>query len=357
VEGTAEERTNERVAVQYRPRGSDGAWRAAGPEGSFTPDNDHSFSGSFELPDGVDAVELQVVALVPWGPGRDGDEPGAPRFATAEVPRECEDRPLAASQRLDCATGAVGVRARNVGSGTLTAEVVVDRVVVRQLTITSGASAELVVPVLVGRPTPIEVRSGGFVASEQVHGADCEVEGPTAVVVERCGAPLGRLVVLATGAGAPVDAEVGVRGTTVATATIEPGTVLQRTLEVPSTALPVEVRLDGQVAAAGLTGGCDGPVAGLLGCGTSGRPACDLSATRPTTPPPPPPPPPPLQIEGAGPTLPHTGPAQRAIGLLLGGALLLGGGVVLAARDRGRPAPSALGAALEPYRQRWWDDL
>jgi LPXTG-motif cell wall-anchored protein len=357
VEGSAADRTNDRVAVEFRPTGTDGAWRAAGPEGSFTEGDDFSFTGAFDLPEGVDEVELRVTALVPWGPDRDGASPGAPRFATAAVPSACQGQPLAASQQLDCATGGVTVQARNVGTAALVAEVVVDRNVVRELEVPPGGEATLVVPVLAGRATPVEVRAGSFVASAQVHGADCTVEGPTAVVVERCGAPLGRLVVLATGADRAVNAQVVVRGTTVDEASIEPGTVLQRTLEVPATSLPVEVRLDGQVAAAGRTGGCDGPVAGLLGCGTAGRPACDLSATRPTTPPTPPAPPPPLQIDTGGAGLPRTGPAQRALGLLLGGVLLLGGGAALAARDRRRPAPSVLGAALEPYRQRWWDEL
>ena len=114
--------------------------------------------------------------------------------------------------------------------------------------------------------------------------------------------------------------------------------------------------LDGDVAATGVIGGCDGPVAGLLSCGTPGWPDCDLSATAPTGPGPPSGQPPPLQIDGGAPVLPRTGPAQRAAGLLLGAALLLGGGVALSARDRRRPRPSVIGAALEPYRQRWWDD-
>lgn len=357
VEGSDQDRTNEQVAVRYRPSGGDGEWADAGPEGSFSSANDFSFSGSFELPEGVSAVDLEVVPLVPWGPERDGDAPGAPRFATAEVPGECEDQPLAATQQLDCSTGSVTVRARNVGQRPLVAEVVVDRVVTRELTIGPASTSELVVPVLVGRATPIQVRGGDFVASDQIQGADCAVDGPTAVVIERCGAPAGRLVVFATSADRSVDAEVEVRGAAVDLGTIESGTVLQHVLDVPAVALPVEVRLAGQVAAAGLTGGCDGPVAGLLGCGTAGRAACDLSATRPTTPPVPTTQPPPRPTGAAGPALPRTGPAQRALGLLLGGLLLLGGGGVLAARDRRRPAPSALGAALEPYRQRWWDEL
>lgn len=355
VEGTDEQRTNERVLVDYRERGSDDVWSPAGPQGSFDAANDFSFSGSFDLPDGVDAVEVRVRPVARWGPGQDGDEPGGPRFAITEVPAGCQGQPLAATQQLDCARGAVVVEARNVGGAPLDAEVVVDRVVARELQIGAGSSAELVVPVLPGRPTQIEVRGGQFVASDQLQGGECEVPGPTAVVLERCGAPAGRLVVLATGGGRRVEAAVQVRGSTVDRAEIPAGTTLQRTLEVPATAVAVEVTLDGQVAAAGLTGGCDGPVAGLLPCGTAGRASCDLTATRPTTPPPPPPPPPPLQIDG-GPLLPHTGPAQRAIGLLLGGALVLVGGVSLAARDRRRPVRSLLAEAIAPYRQPWWDE-
>ena len=356
VEGGAEERTNERVSVQYRPSGTDDEWIDAGPPGAFSAENDFSFTGDVELPDGVDAIDLKVVPLVRWGPARDGDEPGEPRFATAEVPAACEGQPLAARQELDCDGGAVIVRASNVGDRPLVAEVVVDKVVVRELPLDPGARTELVVPVLVGRATPVEVRAGDFVASEQVQADDCALDGPTAVVVERCGAPLGRLVVLAPGADRSVTAQVEVRGSIVDEASIEPGTVLQRTLEVPEQALPVEVTLDGQVVAAGMAGGCDGPVAGLLGCGTAGRSACDLTATRPAAPGPAPAPPPPLQVDRGGPALPRTGPAQRALGLLLGGALLVGGGAALAARDRRRPVPSVLGTALEPYRQRWWDD-
>jgi LPXTG-motif cell wall-anchored protein len=354
AEGDDAERTNERVVVQYRPLGEDD-WRAAGPDGRFDAAGDFSFSGTVTLPDGVDAIELQVVPLVAWGPGQDGDPPGEPRFATARVPEACERAPLVARQELDCAAGAVTVAVRDVGDRALEAEVLVDRVVVRTIELPPGGDAELVVPVLPGRPTPVQVRTDGFVVSDLVQAADCRVDGPRAVVLERCGAPSGRLVVLATGGGRRVEAEVSVRGSTVDADTVRAGTVLQRTLEVPPVALPVEVRLDDEVATAGVTGGCDGPVAGLLACGTADTPACDLSSTRPEPPPAPPPPPPPLQIDG-GVTLPHTGPAQRALGLAAGGALLAGGGVALALRDRRRPAPSVLAAALEPYRQRWWDD-
>lgn len=355
TEGTDADRTNLRVLVQFRADRTE-PWTDAGPEGSFTPSNGFAFSGSFPLPDGVDAVEVKVEPLARWGPDADDAEPGGPRFATAEVPEACDRQPLTASQQVDCETGAVQVRARNLGDRPLTAEVVVDRVVARELPLSPGGEATLSVPVLAGRPTQVEVRSGDLVASSRTSGGDCPAEGPGAVVLERCGTELGRLVVSAGGGGEPVGVEVRVRGTTVDRSRAEPGRVVQRALEVPAQELPVEVLLDGQVAAAGLVGGCDGPVAGLLSCGTPGHGACDLSSTRPSAPPEPPAPPPPLNLERGGAELPRTGPAQRAIGLLLGGMLLLGGGASLAARDRRQPAPSVLDEALAPYRQRWWDD-
>jgi LPXTG-motif cell wall-anchored protein len=357
VEGGPQERTNERVAVEYRPSGADDdEWRPAGPIGRFDEQDGYSFTGSFNLPSGVDAAEVRVTPLVKWGPERDGDPPGEPRFATVEVPADCATHPLAATQELDCATGSVAIRLRNVGDQPLDAEVGSDRIVTREISLGPGAEQTLAVPVLVDRETRIQVRSGTFVASDQVHAVDCSPGAPAAVVVERCTAPLGRLVVLATGGAESVTATISVRGSTVDTIPIAAGTSLQRTLEVPAESLPVEVRIDGTVAAAGAVGGCDGPVAGLLSCGTAGRPACDLSATQPAPPGPPPELIPPLQIDHGAPVLPRTGPAQRAVGISLAGLLLLGGGMALAARDRRRPTVSALSTALAPYRQRWWDE-
>ncbi len=352
TEGSDDERTNNSVVVDYRATSGDDRWHSAGPEGEFTAANDFRFDGSFVLPEGVDQVEVRVRATSKWGEDEDGDAPGEPRYAKAGVPTECAGRPLVATQRLDCASGSVTVRATNAGGSALNADVNVDRVTVRTMALEPGTSQELVVPILVGRATPIVVRTDGFVASERTHGADCEVPGPSAVVVERCGAPAGRLVVLATGGDRDVDADIVVRSVTVNTARIEADSVLQRTLDVPPGALPVEVHLDGQVATAGETGGCDGPVAGLLSCGTGGRGPCDLAETRPA----PPPPPPPLVIENGGATLPRTGPGERAALLLFGGALLAGGGLSLSARERRRPVPSAIASALAPYRQRSWDD-
>jgi LPXTG-motif cell wall-anchored protein len=356
VEGDDDERTNERVVVEFRAAGSGAPWRPAGPEGAFDPTNDFAFGGTVELADGVDAIELRVMPLVSWGPDRDGDDPGEPRFATARVPDGCAAAPLVARQSLDCAAGAVTVSTRNVGDQPVRAQVLVDDVAVRTLDVAPQGQQELIVPVLAGRATQVAVRAGDFIVSDQVQAADCAPGGPRAVVLERCGAPMGRLVVLATGAGEPMRTEVTVRGSTVVDTDVAAGSVLQRTLDVPDQALPVEVRLDDRVGAAGITGGCDGPVSGLLSCETTaGLPACDLSATRPAEVEAPPPPPPPLQVDGGG-ALPSTGPAQRAIALGLGGVLLLGGGATLALRDRRRPVPSVLAGVLAPYRQRWWDD-
>lgn len=355
-EGTDDERTNERVVVEYRAAQSRAPWQPAGPEGSFDARNGFAFGGTVELAEGVDAIELRVMPLVSWGPDRDGDDPGEARFALARVPDGCASAPLVATQALDCATGAVTVSARNVGEQPVRAQVLVDEVAVRTLELAPQAAQELIVPVLAGRATRIAVRAGDFVVSDQVQAAGCAPDGPRAVVLERCGAPVGRLVVLASGGGEPMRTEVTVRGSTVVDTPVAAGSVLQRTLDVPEQALPVEVRLDGVVGAAGSAGGCDGPVAGLLSCGTAaGLPACDLSVTRPAPVEAPPELPPPLQVDRDN-VLPSTGPAQRAIGLGLGGVLLLGGGAALAARDRRRPVPSVLASVLAPYRQRWWDD-
>jgi LPXTG-motif cell wall-anchored protein len=356
VEGSDAERTNERVVVEYRAAGSEAPWRPAGPEGTFEPANDFAFGGTIELADGVDAVELRVMPLVSWGPDRDGDDPGDPRFATARVPAGCAAAPLVASQSLDCAAGAVSVSTRNAGEQPVRAQVLVDDVAVRTLEVPPNGRQDLVVPVLAGRATQVAVRAGDFVVSDQVQAADCAPDGARAVVLERCDAPMGRLVVLASGAGEPTRTEVTVRGSTVVDTEVAAGSVLQRTLDVPAEALPVEVRLDDQVGAAGSAGGCDGPIAGLLSCGTAAAlPTCDLSATRPAAVEAPPPPPPPMQVD-RGDVLPSTGPAQRGVGLALGGLLLFGGGGALALRDRRRPVPSALAGVLAPYRQRWWDD-
>lgn len=359
ADGSDDERTNVRVQVEYRPLDEDGraqgSWRSAGPVGEFSPENDFRFSGSFTLDPPVTGAELRVRPLVPWGPGRDGDEPGDPRFAKAEVPESCEDQPLVASQQLDCDAGLVQVTARNVGSDDLVAQVTVDGVTVRDLELAAGGDGLLTVPLLDGRPTRVAVRAGDVVASDQEQEATCDADAPAAVVVERCGGAATQAVVLARGGDAEVLAQVRVDDAVVNRAPIVAGETLQRAIELPDGGAPVEVTLDGSPAAVGEVGGCDGPVAGLLSCGTAGRAAC-VDESAPPAVDAPPPPPPPLTVELDGATLPRTGPWERALALLLGGALLVGGGLALAGRDRTRPAPSALGEALDPYRQRWWDE-
>lgn len=358
AEGSDTDRTNERVQVEFRALDEDGSgsgsWRSAGRVGEFSPDNDFRFSGTITLDPGDTGAELRVTPLVPWGPGRDGDEPGDPRFAKAEVPDACEDQPLVASQQLDCEAGLVQVTARNVGTSPLDAEVSVDGVTVRTLSLEPDGDGLLTVPLLDGRPTEVAVRADDVVASEQQQGGDCDVRGPAAVVVERCGGAASQAVLLARADDAEVMVQVRVGDTIVNRAPVMAEETLQRSLELPEGGAPVEVTLDGEVAAAGTVGSCDGPVAGLLSCGTAGRGPCDTGAA-PPTPAAPPAPPPPLTIELDG-TLPRTGPWERALALLLGGALLVGGGLALAGRDRARPGVSVLGEALAPYRQRWWDD-
>jgi hypothetical protein len=357
TEGTAEERTNERVLVEYRAlgdgSGTSGGWAAAGPVGSFDPDGDFRFSGTFTLPPDAAGAELRVTPQVAWGPDRDGDAPGDPRFARVEIPASCEDLPLAVAQQLDCDDGVVQVSVRNVGDAATEAELTVDGAVVRTLDLAAGADTLVTVPILDARATQVVVRAGELVASDQVHGADCEVRGPAAVVLERCGVATPQAVVLARGGSAETVVQLRVQGAIVHRSNVAPGATLQRTLELPEGESEVEVTLDGEQAAVGDVGGCDGPIAGLLSCGTAGRPSCAASSAAPPPVEAPPPPPPSLTIELED--LPRTGPWERALVLLLGGALLGGGGLALAARDRSRVRPSELAAVLAPYRQRWWD--
>ena len=62
--------------------------------------------------------------------------------------------------------------------------------------------------------------------------------------------------------------------TIVADVEVEAGATTQQTLSLPPGSTRVEVLLDGTTAAAGPVGGCDGPVAGLVACGTAGREPC-----------------------------------------------------------------------------------
>lgn len=356
-EGTAEERTNERVLVEYRALDQDGTasggWAAAGPVGSFDAEGDFRFSGTFTLPPNATGAELRVTPQVAWGPGQDGDAAGDPRFARVEIPSTCEDLPLSVAQQLDCDSGVVQVSVRNVGESDTEAELTVDGAVARTLELAAGGDALITVPVLDARATQIVVRAGELIASDQVHGADCEERGPAAVVLERCGVATPLAVVLARAGDTESVVQLRVAGAIVHRSNVAPGSTLQRTLELPAGGSEVEVTLDGEQAAVGTVGGCEGPIAGLLSCGTAGRTSCAASSGAPPPVEAPPPPPPSLTIELED--LPRTGPWERALALLLGGALIGGGGLALAARDRSRPRPSQLAAVLAPYRQRWWD--
>jgi hypothetical protein len=356
-EGTAEERTNVRVLVEYRVLDESGTaaggWAAAGPVGAFDPEGDFRFSGTFTLPSGATGAELRVTPQVAWGSSQDGDPAGDPRFARVEIPSTCEDLPLAVAQQVDCDSGVVQVSVRNLGESVTAAELTVDGATVRALELAAGGDALITLPVLDARATQIVVRSGELIASDQVHGSDCEARGPAAVVLERCGMATPLAVVQARGGDAESVVQLRVAGAIVHRSNVAPGATLQRTLELPDGGSDVEVTIDGEQAAVGTVGGCDGPIAGLLSCGTAGRTACTATSGAPPTVEAPPPPPPSLTIELED--LPRTGPWERALALALGGTLIGGGGLALAARDRARPRPSQLAAVLAPYRQRWWD--
>ena len=276
----------------------------------------------------------------------------------AELPAGCAEQALVASQRQDCRGASVMVSTENAGDEALRAQVLVDDVGVRTLELDPGEEAQLTVPLLDGRATDVTVRTDDVVASEESQGADCEPSGPVAAVLERCDAGPARALVWARSPEEEVEVEIRSGEEVVNTTTVPPGGVVQRALDLDGGARDVQVTLNGQVAASGELGGCDGPVAGLLSCGTAGRAACEAPEpqVQQPVPAPPPEPPPPLEIDRSGETtLPRTGPWERALALAVGGALLLGGGVLLAERDRRRPRPSLLGEAIDGYRQRWWD--
>lgn len=361
-EGSDEDRTNRRVLVERRAtRGQEPLeeWTPAGPEGSFDAVGGFEFSGSFRLPEGADSVDLRVTPLEPWGTRADGDPPGAPRFSRAELPEGCDQQPVVATVTGDCAAGGALVELRNTGEHPHAATVASDGVPVREVRLEPAGTAELVVPLLEGRPSDVRVSSGDFVVAEATVEPDCGLDGPAAVVLERCAA---RQAVVHARAGSPPASEVAIRlgDSIVHRAAMSPERLVQRTLELPPAgAVTVAVELDGTTVATGAVGGCDGPVAGAVTCGVGDRPACDaVAGTTATTLPPPPPPPPPavVELDPAQPLLPRTGPWERAVVLVLGGGLLLAGGLAAVGRDRARPAPSPIGSALAPYRQRWWDD-
>jgi hypothetical protein len=360
TDGTAEERANARVLVEYRSV-SDGRalgdWSATGPEGRFDRANDFEFSGSFRLPEDADAVDLRVTPLARWGPDGSGDPPGDSRYGRAALSPKCADQPVVVEIAEECATGGARVTGRNVGDVPVTATVAADGVALRDMRIEPGATDEITVPALEGTTTTISVRAGDFVVAESVIEPSCGNSGPAAVVLERCSARQG--VVLATTGdrtGGPVEVRVG--GTIVHRADAEAGQTLQRTLELPDTGeAPIEVSIDGTPHASGTIGGCEGPVAGVVTCGIPGRADCGATGAGTAPPlPPPPPPPPAATIELDEPLLPRTGPWERAIALFIGGGLLLAGGAAIATTDRRRPTPSPISEALAPYRQQWWDE-
>lgn len=343
TEGDADERSNPRVLVDWRPADSDDdAWEPAGPPGRFDEANSHRFTGRFELPDGVDEIDLRVQPDAPWG---DGAEAGSPRFSRAAVPAVCDDVAVAVRIDADCSSGTASVDLRSVDDDTWDVTVAVDRVAVRDLEV-DGAGTDLVVPVLSGRSTALRVTADDLVLAERTVGADCDPNGPMAVVLERCGP--GDAVVQAS---APAEAELRVRaeGTIVATAPLGSAPV-QRTLELPSSQVAVEVEIDGEAAAAGPVGGCDGPVAGLTACGGDRAP-CGVERDETALDPGPPPPPPPSQQIELDPDdgLARTGPWERAVALALGGLLLAGGGLAVTGRHRRTVTPGVLESVLEPH--------
>lgn len=356
TEGDAAQRTNRRILVEHRSGG--GEWIAAAPEGHFDAANDFSFSGSFPLPDGVDSVDLRVTPKANWGADGKGDAPGGPRFSRAELPEGCAEQPVVASVAEDCSNGGARITARNVGDRPAAVTVSADGVALRSLELAPDAADELVVPTLEDDPTQIRVAAGDFVISEATVPSDCGLAGPAAVVLERCASRTA--VVLARLGDRPSGSlQVRVAGSIVHKGELVPTDVARRTLELPPTgSAHVEVSVADTVVASGDVGSCVGAVAGAATCGVEGRPECapDPAAAPVTPAPPPPPPPTTIELDPADPLLPRTGPWERAIALLLGGALLLAGGAAVATRDRRRPLPSPVAAAIAPYRQRWWDD-
>jgi len=354
-EGTADERTNNEVSIEYREADSDDAWTAAGPAGAFLAADDFTFSGTFPLPPKVDEVELRVVPEVAWGAEEDGDPAGEPRFTTASLPSDCASQPIVASIVMDCEAGGASVTTRNVGGSQVAAALSVDRVVVRDIRLTPGASTTLLVPVLEGTTAAVRVNAGEFVVAQQEVDGDCDLRGPAATITERCG--VRQAVVLArSDASSARPVEIRAADAIVHRAEVGPGEVLQRTIELPATgSVPVRVEVGGTLVASAEVGGCDGPVTGAVSCGTDGRPSCATAATAPPVEAPPPPPPP-LTVEYPETTLATTGPWQRAIVLVLGGVLLAGGGAALVLEQRRRPRPSLLANVVAPYRQRWWDE-
>ena len=356
TEGSADERTNTEVTVDYRAADSDDPWTSAGAAGSFVPSNNFTFAGSFPLPDGVERVEVRVSPEQRWGSDRDRADPGTPRFTSAAVPAECAEQPLVVTISADCDAGGATVVSQNLGASAASVSVTVDQILVREVPLAPGATASVIVPVLEGTRVVVRATAESFMVAERTVSADCAIPGPAATITERCGARQA-VVQARSDADELAPVEITVADAVVHRVEVDPDEVVQRTIELPPTG-PVEmvVTVGGTTVARGLVGGCTGPITGAVSCGTAGRPVCELAVAPPAAVEAPPPPPPPLVIDLEQGTLPVTGPWQRALALLAGGALLVGGGA-LVLEQRRRPRPSLLASLVSPYRQRWWKDL
>ncbi len=370
-------RTNDSIEVSYRPAASgafggsgdsdgagDGKWTAV-ETSALNAANGFTFSGSFPLPESVDSVELRVQARTAWA---DGSKAGSPKYAVARVPEECTTMPAVAVITPTCEAGGAVVQMSNAGDKEMSLELNVDRVTVRTVEVAAGSGTELVVPILAGTPSVIRVNAGDFVVAQRKVDADCTNGEAAAVILERC--PGNQAVVSAlrgtesggVGGGSGTTAggsqaksiEIRTAGTIVHKGDLSTDGVFRRTLELPGDGpVTVEVKIDGRTAAIGQVGSCEGPIAGAVSCGGLGQVACSVEPDE-TTIEAPPPPPPPLTIELDGNGLPVTGPWQRAVALLLGGALLSIGGVTVIADQRRRPRPSLLAASVDDYRRQWW---
>lgn len=352
-------RTNEAVEVSYRPAksepGSGGQSWMTVETSALTASNDFTFSGSFHLPDSVDSVEVRVLPKADWA---DGSKAGSPRFAVATVPGECAKFPVVAVVTPNCGSGGAVVDLQNVGSKDLEMDVTVDGVAVRKVQLAASVESSLVVPILAGTSSVIRVNAGDFVVAQRKVHADCSVVGPAASILERC--PTHQAVVSAALNGDKSDSpkgaafEIRAAGTIVHKGELTAGKIFQRTLDLPTDGpVRIEVQIDSRTAAVGEVGSCTGPVAGAISCGGEGQTACAVEPPKPDLGPPPPPPPP-LAIELGSGSLPVTGPWQRALVLLFGGALLSVGGLALVADQRRRPRPSLLAASVDGYRRQWW---
>ncbi|MGB3411577.1 MAG: hypothetical protein WBA45_10290 [Microthrixaceae bacterium] len=352
-------RTNEAVEVSYRPAGSEQdtgerSWTTV-ETSALNASNDFTFSGSFHLPDSVDSVEVRVLPRTDWA---DGSKAGSPRYAVATVPDECEKFPAVAVVTPNCRSGGAVVELKNAGSSTMDMEVTVDGVAVRKVHLAADTESSLVVPILAGTSSVVRVNAGDFVVAQRKVNADCPVEGPAASILERC--PTHQAVVSArlnddkSDSGATPEIVIRAAGTIVHKGELTAGKVFQRTLDLPTDEpVRIEVQIASRTAAIGEIGSCAGPVAGAVSCGGSGQIACAVEPPKPDLKAPPPPPPP-LSIELGSGSLPVTGPWQRAVVLLCGGALLSVGGLALVADQRRRPRPSLLASSVDGYRRQWW---